>query len=332
MISWTHGELPRPTEDRQRAFQDLEEFGYCLIANALSAEETQAMRNRLVDQAAAERKAGLAFEDGGKGQQFVDEEGRIKVGAFSAANGGINQRVWMLINKGEVFRGLVTHPIVDQFVGGKLGPEFLLSNFSANIAKPGGVEMGLHTDQWWMPTGYRPGTDDPTPVGAITRQPKDPDDGSRDRPETGVMPCAVVNTMWMLADFTEANGGTRVVPRSHLSGRQPDGSVPSPIESVAAEGPSGTCLVFDGRTWHGTGANSANDERIGILVTFCGPQFRPQANFTVATDRRVVEEASDKLKARLGFKVWNAYGRVESPAVEFIDPGQNIPEMHVDKA
>ena len=29
-----------------------------------------------------------------------------------------------------------------------------------------------------------------------------------------------------------------------------------------------------------------------------------------------------KLLALLGFKVWNAYGRIESPAVEFISPGE----------
>ena len=31
---------------------------------------------------------------------------------------------------------------------------------------------------------------------------------------------------------------------------------------------------------------------------------------------------SPGLLALLGFKVWNAYGRIESPAVEFISPGE----------
>ena len=28
---------------------------------------------------------------------------------------------------------------------------FLVSSFGANIAKPGGMAMDLHTDQWWLP-------------------------------------------------------------------------------------------------------------------------------------------------------------------------------------
>ena len=37
-----------------------------------------------------------------------------------------------------------------------------------------------------------------------------------------IAPAACSNVIWMLDDFTEANGATRVVPGSHLSGRQPD--------------------------------------------------------------------------------------------------------------
>ena len=32
-----------------------------------------------------------------------------------------------------------------------VGKEFLVSSFGANIAKPGGIAMDLHTDQWWFP-------------------------------------------------------------------------------------------------------------------------------------------------------------------------------------
>ena len=41
-------------------------------------------------------------------------------------------------------------------------------------------------------------------------------------------PAIVCNTMWALTDFTEANGATRIVPGSHLMGRQPPGTVPPP--------------------------------------------------------------------------------------------------------
>ena len=46
-----------------------------------------------------------------------------------------------------------------ELVGHILGQDFILSTHSANIAKPGGVRMGLHTDQWWMPQPVKPGED-----------------------------------------------------------------------------------------------------------------------------------------------------------------------------
>ncbi len=55
----------------------------------------------------------------------------------------------------------------------------------------------------------------------------------------------------MLSDFTAENGGTRLVPRNHLLGQQPDADQERDVEAVAAEGPAGTALVLDGRTWHG---------------------------------------------------------------------------------
>ena len=54
---------------------------------------------------------------------------------------------------------MVTHPLVDDLVGHILGEDFILSTHSANIAKPGGVRMGLHTDQWWMPQPVKAGED-----------------------------------------------------------------------------------------------------------------------------------------------------------------------------
>ena len=109
-------------------------------------------RERLLGQAHAELEQGLAFEDGGPNQRVVDDFGKLDPTAFSAARGGVNQRVWMLVNKGQCFRDMLAHPLVDDLVGHLLGEHFELSQLSANIAKPGGARMDLHTDQWWMPS------------------------------------------------------------------------------------------------------------------------------------------------------------------------------------
>jgi ectoine hydroxylase-related dioxygenase (phytanoyl-CoA dioxygenase family) len=309
---------PVLTRDLSQARNDLTRYGYCLVADVLTGRALETARTRLLEQARAEVELGLAFEDAGPGQQVVDDFGRLDPQAFRAERGGVNQRVWMLVNKGQCFRNMVIHPLVDDLVGHLLGKQFLLSQLSANIAKPGGARMGLHTDQWWMP---QPGRveDMATPVSEISRAPEE----RSLTPDTslGVMPPAVVNTMWMLSDFTADNGATEVVPGTHLAGAQPRPGDQSHYAIVQACAPAGSVMVFDGRLWHGTGdASRATTERLGVLATFCGPQFRQQENLTLGVDRAVLEDAPPKLLQRLGFVPWNAYGRLESPAEPRIAP------------
>ena len=307
--------LPKATSNIEQAKSDIDEFGFCLIENALEPAVVNAALERLKEQAAAEMDQGAAFEDGGPEQQwgaFKDGKGRLRQQAYTAEAGGVNQRVWMLVNKGRIFCQILSTETVRAVVDHVLGEDYLLSSYSANIAKPGGVAMNLHTDQWWMP---HPVTREPSPVpvGSITRE--RPNLAGEDPPAM-IAPCVCVNVMWMLNDFSAENGGTRFVPGSHLRGRPP-GPMDNE-ETVSAEGMAGTAMVFDGRLWHGTGANISSENRYGLLSTFCGPQFRPQENFTIGARPELLAEASPGLLALLGFKVWSGYGRVESPVAEYV--------------
>ncbi len=323
--------LPGATEDIEQAKRDIDRFGYSLIANALEQPVVEAARDRLIEQAAAELEQGAAFEDGGPKQQwgaFTDGRGRLRQQAYTAAAGGVNQRVWMLVNKGRIFRQILSTASARAVVGHLLGNDYQLSSYSANIAKPGGVAMNLHTDQWWMPNPIEPGPS-PLPAGSITRQ------RTNLEPEklpSMIAPCVCVNIMWMLCDFSAENGGTRFVPGSHLRGRPP-GEQDAEEETLAAEGPAGTAMVFDGRLWHGTGANCSDVNRYGLLTTFCGPQFRPQENFTIGTRPEVLAEASPDLLALLGFKIWSGYGRVESPVAEFVSQNEtSLGELQIARS
>ena len=315
--------LPQPTTDLTQAKADIDEFGYCLLANAIADDYRAALLERVQEQAEAEKQLGLAFEDGGAKQQwgaFRDADGRIREEAFRAENGGVNQRVWMLVNKGKIFLDLLATPQVNELVGYVLGEEYLLSSYTANIAKPGGVAMNLHTDQWWMP---EPASRErrSLAVGTMTRTHFD------DLPmaqRSMIAPAACSNVLWMLNDFTESNGGTRVVPKSHLSGRHPDPEIDKDVESVATVAPAGSALITDGRVWHGTGANVGNTPRYALITTYCGPQFRPQENYTVGTSDEVLATASPELLTLLGFKVWHAYGRTGQPTVEFINRNEEL--------
>jgi ectoine hydroxylase-related dioxygenase (phytanoyl-CoA dioxygenase family) len=323
MKPWTHADLPKPTRDQDRVRADIDAWGYGLLEDALEEPLFSRAKTRIADQAVAELQLGQAFEDGGPTQQwgeFRDENGKIRVEAFTAANGGINQRVWLLPNKGEVFLEILELDHLHEMVGNVLGEEFQLSSFSANTAKPGGIKMNLHTDQWWAPEPTRPGRRN-LPVGSMTRTRFDVDPG-REGTADMMAPAAVSNILVMMNDFTDANGATRLVPGSHLAGRHPDPVRDAAVETIAAEGPAGTAIITDGRVWHGTGDNRSDDNRTALILTYCGPQYRPQVNYTVAMDREILATASDRLKTLFGLKVWWAYGRTGHPSVEFIDPTQ----------
>ena len=129
----------------------------------------------------------------------------------------------------------------------------------------------------------------------------------------------VSNVLIMLNGMSFENGGTLVVPGSHKFGRHPNKKLDKKIVPIAAEGPPGCAIITDGRLWHGTGANISDKERLAILITFCGPQFRPQENYTLGLKKNIFSKLTDYQKERLGFKVWNGYGRIGDPTDDFLN-------------
>ena len=287
MISTTDA-LPEPTQDLSQAKRDVDTFGYCLIEQALSAPTITEVRTRIEQQSLAERQQGFHHLS-----QVQDP-------------GGVNQWVNLLINKGEIFQKLLMHPIVSKIVEHLLGEEHVLSDFAAHVVRPGNTALPLHIDQWWMPQPRMPG-EDYVRVGATDRTKILP--GAPLPSALPINPPCVVNAFWMVSDFTEENGATRVVPGSHLSGQQPDHQVPHSVDTVALTGKAGTVAIWDGRTWHAAGQNRSGLPRYGITSYYGGPQFRSLTNYTLGTHPDIVHNASPALMKLLGFKVWNEYGR-----------------------
>jgi len=185
--------------------------------------------------------------------------------------------VWNLLNKGEVFRELVVNPIALELIRHVLGPDILLFSITANIARRGGTPQNLHGDQLFAPA------DLPYPL--------------------------LANCLWMLDPFTADNGATRVVPNSHRIGRWPPPE--EHIETVAATGAAGTLMVWDGRLWHGTGANVTNSPRHGVLSAYCRSFVRSQENHTVSIAPSVLERCSPALLELLGFSPWRGLGMID---------------------
>jgi hypothetical protein len=269
--------LPPLTARHDEAREHLRDYGIALLAEALSADEVREARERLLDQAAAERAAGKAMLEG-HGMKSWDDWGKY----------GSNQRVWSLINKGEIFRRLAVNPRVlrlirDEFAADYEGPDVpvettdvLLSSSTGNIVGKGGMPMRRHFDQRNVPFKT------PYPV--------------------------TFNALCMLTDFTARNGATCVAPGSHLA-TDPEAAYSSDV--IPAVAPAGTVMLIDGRVLHHVGASTDDDLRVGILNYYCRPFIRPQENYCLSLRPEVWAVCSDELKSLLGFKSWNTFGGVD---------------------
>tara|TARA_Y100000588_G_scaffold325140_1_gene358719 strand:- start:118 stop:918 length:801 start_codon:yes stop_codon:yes gene_type:complete len=82
---------------------------------------------------------------------------------------------------------------------------------------------------------------------------------------------AKITAVWMLTAFTPENGATLVVPGSHRAPNNRTGGLEQPVphpSEVWATGRAGSVVLFDSRTWHGSGANESKQNRIGLVMTY----------------------------------------------------------------
>jgi hypothetical protein len=294
---------PVLSADPKRHEADLERFGYCMVADALDAATLAAVRARLEEQAVAEKKLGIH-----------------KPGTDEEPDEMVNQWVHMLVNKGKVFQKIALHPLGQRLAHHVLGEQFMLSDMAAHITWPNNGLMGLHIDQWWLPQPAMPG-EPYHRAGSINRS--NVPMGDPVRATHPINPPAVVNVFWAITDFTVENGATRLVPGSHLSGRNPDPKRDDyPV--VQAIVPAGSAVIWEGRTWHAAGLNRSNGPRIGLTTYFCGPQFRQMANLTYGAKRAVVDDMPAEMKALIGLKSWSGYGRTSDKYNDLVEPGEDL--------
>ena len=144
-----------------------------------------------------------------------------------------SDRLANLVDKGECFQRVISHPAMIQAVESVLGADWKLSSLNYRAALPGEqglqplhCDMGLVADS----TGY-----------------------------------SVFNSIWMLDDFTIDNGPTRFVPGSHRSGALPQALLQDPYadhpDQRVALGRAGDVVLTNAHMWHGGTANCTAQPR-----------------------------------------------------------------------
>ena len=106
------------------------------------------------------------------------------------------------------------------------------------------------------------------------------------------------NTIWAITDFTSENGATQVVPAST---QWPDDQEIKPEQITQAEMKAGSVLVYSGSVFHGGGANTSDQDRIGINITYALGWLRQEENQYLSCPPELAKDLSPTLQGLAGY-------------------------------
>ena len=183
-----------------------------------------------------------AFED------LVEEEGD-EAGVEAGQMKGV-RRLSDLVNKGDVFDAIYVQPAVLTAALHIFQRPFKLGSLNGHDPMPNDGLQALHGD----------GPPPATPQGPFT----------------------VVNSMWMLDDFTMENGATRIVPGTHRKLESIDDCIEDRMaahpEQIHLQGPAGSVAVFNGSIWHGSYINRSGRPRRTLHCAFFARERKQQTD------------------------------------------------------
>jgi ectoine hydroxylase-related dioxygenase (phytanoyl-CoA dioxygenase family) len=214
--------------DRLR--QQLRDEGFCVVPDAMSSGQLAAAREALDQAVERTREAGTAHDS------------RIDPNVN-------NVRVYNLPAHDPLFLDMLRWPAAREVVEDVVGPAFLVSNFTANIALPGSGSMNVHSD-----------------LATVV-------------PEPWAAPWSI-NIIWCLDDVHADNGATLYLPGSHHFRTHDEVPADAVARMVPFEAPAGSFIAMEGRLWHTSGANVTADEQRRLLFAYYSMDFiRPQMNW-----------------------------------------------------
>ena len=212
-------------------------------------------------------------------------------------SGRTTRRTGALLARSVGSRELIAHPLVLDTVDKVLWPHkttFQLHLTQAITIGPGSPAQQPHRDQWCFDFFEFP---DELQVE--------------------------VGTMWALDPFTEANGATRVALGSHREAV--DLKNASSFATVPAEMPTGSIVLYTGRTVHGGGANTSNETRIGINIDYALGWLRQEENQYLSVPLDVARELPEDIQRLMGYRQGAyALGYIDDSRdpIEVLRPGE----------
>jgi ectoine hydroxylase-related dioxygenase (phytanoyl-CoA dioxygenase family) len=198
-------------------------------------------------------------------------------------------RIYNLLLHGSLWERVPVHENVLPLVDGVLDPGCLISSLSSVSILPGEISQPIHADDQLIPL---------------------------DKPHAPL----VCNTIWALTDFTEQNGGTRVIPGSHRADQSP--IYGTHYDSRGVEMRRGSVLVYHGSLWHGGGANQTSERRVAVAMNYCAGFVRQQENQQLGLPRELVRRFSPRLRELVGYGVYRGLiGHIDKQSPEALLDG-----------
>jgi hypothetical protein len=126
-----------------------------------------------------------------------------------------------------------------------------------------------------------------------------------------------VQIMCAVSDFTAENGGTLVVPGSHL---WDDERKPELSEAIPTVMKAGSALIFLGSTFHAGGANTTNEYRTAAGLALDASNVRQEENMYLSLSSDLVASYPEQIQRLLGWSAGaNHMGWVEVDG-QMVDP------------
>jgi ectoine hydroxylase-related dioxygenase (phytanoyl-CoA dioxygenase family) len=211
------------------------------------------------------------------------------LGSHSGRNnfeGNRTERIYTLVARHKIFQDIAEDPRIMDLCDALFMPNYLLTANQAIVISPGETPQPWHTDDSFYPI--------PRP-----------------------RPMVSLSTIVAVDAFTAENGGTEVIPGSHLwnddqvtgdyftGDSEADPGFASKLKglSVPVEMNAGTCLVFAGTLLHRGGANRGTGTRRAFSNQYCQPWARPQENFFLAIPAKEAAKMSPKMQSLLGYSI-----------------------------
>lgn len=247
--------------------------GYIILRNAVSKEDVEKLRERVMYYTAPTKKGTNLIENPTQDEKHNNFKGMI----------------WGLIKKGRIFEKLVLHPAVLEVTRKLLGENAGVSSLSANTVLPGTPGQTPHLDYPYYRSFY------PT---------------EKKYNEPMMAPLMALQFVTLLTDFNTDNGGTAMRPNSHKNPVYPDDQEEFFKNSVQVIGKAGDIAIFAGSLQHCAMPNRSKMFRSGVLLHMSPSYIRPFENIPDSVDETFKKRASPELRKVLGLD--NAYPKIKA--------------------